>query len=417
MKKIIIASLVMLVSVFSFAQEEVAKPELKPNRTYLVGGFGDNWFISAGVGGQVYFRGGLSKGSLFSDHLTPAFDIAIGKWFSPIMGVRLQASGFNAKGLVSTQTDYTSGTNDVDGMYKFGFGYFNLHGDFLFNLHSQFWRYNENRCYEMIPFLGFGLASTLKEGELHDMEFAASIGIINQFRLSPRWDANLELKAMIVNPRFDGVSVANQYLEGTAGITAGVSYKFGKEKEFKEGITPETLAEVENKAAQRENELQNENNNLKNSASDQQRRNDELNKALEQERQKNAMLQKENEDLKNRPQGTTASTAATQGTSAKGVKVFYEIGKTTLDDFNSANLEYLADMIKSSNRKYTITGYADSSTGSQSINEKLANKRAVNVYNLLVDTYGVNKDLLSIESSVVDPEGLAPEMVRMAEVK
>lgn len=413
MKKIILASLFMLVSVFGFAQEETVKQELKPNRTYLVGGFGDNWFISAGVGGQVYFRGGLRTAPL-SDHLTPAFDIAVGKWFSPIMGVRLQLTGFNAQGLTSVKSRYVSEGPNANGLYNFDFGYFNLHGDFLFNLHSQFWRYNENRCYEMIPFVGFGLATNFKDSQV-DMELAASFGLINQFRLSPRWDANVELKAMIVNPRFDGVASTESgllyKLEGTAGITAGVSYKFGKEKEFKEVVTPETLAEIESKAAQREKELQDQNDALNNDKNAQQRRVDELNKALEQERQKNAKLQKENEELRNRP----ATTTAVAGT--KGIKVFYEIGKTTLDDFNSANLEYIAESIKASNRKYTIIGYADSSTGSKSINEKLANKRAVNVYNLLVDKYGVNKDLLSIESSVVDPQGLAPEMVRMAEVK
>ncbi len=413
MKKIIFASLFMLVSVFSFAQEEVAKPELRPTKDYLVGSFADNWFISAGIGFQTYLSEYYTTGSII-DHFSPSAYIGVGKWFTPVMGVRGQLSGLNQRGYNLLNTPYID-ANEMEGnYYKMNYYYFNLHADFLFNIHSQFYRYNPERKYELIPFVGFGLFSTLKDG-LDDMEFAANLGIINQFRINERLDLDVELMATVLRSAIDGNPAKR--INVPASATIGLSYKIGKEKEFKEGITPETLAEVQNKAAQRENELQNENNNLKNSASDQQRRNDELNKALEQERQKNAMLQKENEDLKNRPQGTTASTAATQGTSAKGVKVFYEIGKTTLDDFNSANLEYLADMIKSSNRKYTITGYADSSTGSQSINEKLANKRAVNVYNLLVDTYGVNKDLLSIESSVVDPEGLAPEMVRMAEVK
>lgn len=134
-------------------------------------------------------------------------------------------------------------------------------------------------------------------------------------------------------------------------------------------------------------------------------------------------MQKEIEELKNRPQTTSTQTTApavTPKAEAKdftGVKVFYEIGKTTLDDKNSANLENVAKCIKDAKRKVTITGYADSSTGKLSVNKKLALKRAQNVYNILVEKYGVNKDMLSIESSVVDPKGLAPEMMRMAEIK
>lgn len=97
-------------------------------------------------------------------------------------------------------------------------------------------------------------------------------------------------------------------------------------------------------------------------------------------------------------------------------RVFYTIGKTTLDEFNSANLEYIADMVKKSNRKFVIKGYADKTTGKLSVNQKIANKRAQNVYNLLTEKYGVSKDILSIESYVINPTG-NPGMVRMAEIK
>jgi hypothetical protein len=69
---------------------------------------------------------------------------------------------------------------------------------------------------------------------------------------------------------------------------------------------------------------------------------------------------------------------------------------------NAANLEYFANNIKNSNKKYSIKGYADSTTGKKKVNEKLASKRAQNVYNLLVEKYGINKDLLSIDSQVID---------------
>ncbi|MBP1644474.1 MAG: outer membrane protein and related peptidoglycan-associated protein [Bacteroidetes bacterium] len=419
MKKIIITSLFILVSAFSFAQE-AEKQELKPNESYLVGSLKDNWFFSLGVGAQTYLGENYSTGSFFG-HISPAFDIAAGKWFTPVMGTRLQLSGFNARGYNSLQSPYVSGNPNDDGTYEMNFNYLNVHADFLFNLTAQLFRYNENRCYELIPFAGFGWAGILKDG-ISENELAFSAGLINQFRVNDKLDINLELKGMLVNQRFDG-TVGGRVLEGTIGLTAGITYKFGKETEFKAGITPDVIAEVEKKSAQKESELQNQNDALKNSATDLQRKSNDLSKALEQEKQKNAKLQKEIEELKNRPQTTSTPTQTPASTPKEvkadftGIKVFFEIGKTTLDDKNFANLENVAKCIKDSKRKVTITGYADSSTGKMSVNKKLALKRAQNIYNILVEKYGVNKDLLSVESSVVDPKGLAPEMMRMVEIK
>ena len=418
MKKIIIASLFMLVSVFSFAQE-AEKQDLKPTKDYLVGSFADNWFISAGVGFQTYLSEYYTAGSII-DHFSPALNVGVGKWFTPVMGVRAQFSGINARGYNLLSTPYIDANEMEDGAYKMNFYYMNLHADFLFNIHSQFYRYNPERKYELIPFVGMGWFATLKDG-IADNEFAANIGIINQFRINDRLDVDVELKAAVLRSAIDG-NPAKRF-NVPASATVGISYKFGKETEFKQEITSDIIAEVEKKDALKESELQNQNDALKNSAADQQRKANDLNKALEQEKQKNAKLQKEIEELKNRPQTTSTQTTApavTPKAEAKdftGVKVFYEIGKTTLDDKNSANLENVAKCIKDAKRKVTITGYADSSTGKLSVNKKLALKRAQNVYNILVEKYGVNKDMLSIESSVVDPKGLAPEMMRMAEIK
>ncbi|MFV0599579.1 MAG: OmpA family protein [Bacteroidales bacterium] len=412
MKKIIIASLFMLVSVFSFAQE-AEKQDLKPTKDYLVGSFADNWFISAGVGFQTYLSEYYTAGSII-DHFSPALNVGVGKWFTPVMGVRAQFSGINARGYNLLSTPYIDANEMEDGAYKMNFYYMNLHADFLFNIHSQFYRYNPERKYELIPFVGMGWFSTLKDG-IADNEFAANIGIINQFRINDRLDLDVELKAAVLRSAIDG-NPAKRF-NVPASATVGISYKFGKETEFKQGITPDIIAEVEKKAALKESELQNQNDALKNSAADQQRKANDLNKALEQEKQKNAQLQKENNDLKNNKNTSSTNNNAQQGECKVGLKVFFEIGKTTLDDMNAANLEYFANNIKNSNKKYSIKGYADSTTGKKKVNEKLASKRAQNVYNLLVEKYGINKDLLSIDSQVIDPKGVDAKFVRMAEIK
>lgn len=406
MKKTILTSLLVGFSLLSFAQNA---EELKPTKNYQVGSFQDNWFISAGVGVQTYVSENYFSGSLLG-HFSPAVDLSIGKWFTPVMGVRAQFSGFNLRGYNSLVSDYVSGVANEDGVYEMGFGYFNIHGDFLFNLHSQFAEYNPNRCYELIPFVGFGLASSFDISEkIVNPEFAASAGLINQFRINERLDIDLELKATVIKSIIDGNSA--KYINIPMSATVGVTYKIGKENEFKyasvEPIIPVVEAPaVDNSANQA---LQNQNNQLSKSLAEQQKKNNDLANSLNQEKQRANQLNSELDALKKAPKVEAVNVNG-------NFRVFYTIGKTTLDEFNSANLEYIADMIKKSNRKFVIKGYADKTTGKLSVNQKIANKRAQNVYNLLTEKYGVSKDILSIESYVINPAG-NPALVRMAEIK
>ena len=59
--------------------------------------FWDNWFISAGAGAQIYF-GDHDKQQSFGKRLAPALDVAVGKWFTPGIGVRLMYSGLKSRG-------------------------------------------------------------------------------------------------------------------------------------------------------------------------------------------------------------------------------------------------------------------------------------------------------------------------------
>ena len=59
--------------------------------------FWNNWFVSVGGGAQMYF-GDHDKQVDFADRLSGALDVAVGKWFSPQIGVRLMYSGLQVKG-------------------------------------------------------------------------------------------------------------------------------------------------------------------------------------------------------------------------------------------------------------------------------------------------------------------------------
>lgn len=400
-KKIIIASLCLLFSFGAIAQTS-EKQELRPTKDYKVGSFSDNWFFSVGVGVQTYLSENYTAGSIV-DHFSPAVDISVGKWFTPVMGVRAQLSGLNARGYNLGTTPYIDLNDMEDGLYRMNFNYINFHADFLFNLHSQFFRYNKERAYELIPFVGMGWLAVLNDG-IADQEFAANAGLINRFRINDKLDFDIELKAIVMRSAVDGNSAKRINIPASA--TIGLTYAFGSDTEFRSNEISQTPIIEKNQVVAVDN--QEEIDHLKKSLAEQQRLADNANKTLVQEKLLTGQLQKEVDEFKKQKEDQISCKV--------GLKVFFKIGTTRLDELNESNLEYFANNIKNLNKKYVIYGYADSNTGKKTVNEKLAIHRAEYVYKQLTEKYGISKDLLSIKSDVVSTDG-NPKLVRMAEVK
>ena len=79
--------------------------------------------------------------------------------------------------------------------------------------------------------------------------------------------------------------------------------------------------------------------------------------------------------------------------------VNFEIGNTDLANREKVNLETIATMIKATpEKKFSVIGYADKQTGSEERNVELASGRAQNVYDLLVNQYGVSASQLVKDS-------------------
>lgn len=217
MKKGLLFILMVGASVCLSAQEK-GKTEGKAY-TVETNRFGANWFISGGVGGQMYFGDNDGKAD-FGKRIAPALDIAVGKWFTPGIGLRVAYNGLQAKGAAPSANDlYTKGGKYSNGYYKQKWNMANFHGDVLFNLSNMFCGYNEDRLYSFIPYVGAGVA--LSWSEPHQQNLGINAGLINRFRVSDAWDINLELRGLLMKDAFGGTSK-----EGMAGVTVGVTYKF-----------------------------------------------------------------------------------------------------------------------------------------------------------------------------------------------
>lgn len=125
-KKTFVAALALLAagSVFAQTDQKAGTTEYveysSDKYNVETNSFWSNWFVSVGAGGQVYF-GDHDRQASFGDRISPALDVAVGKWFSPSIGVRLMYSGLSVKGATQKGSLAHSTGEDVPG--KGGNGY------------------------------------------------------------------------------------------------------------------------------------------------------------------------------------------------------------------------------------------------------------------------------------------------------
>lgn len=372
-KRTFIAVLGLVAASTAFAQESVQSAGATESVEYSTdkykvetNSFWDNWFISIGAGGQMYF-GDHDKQVSFGERISPALDIAVGKWFSPEIGVRLMYNGLSAKGATRWGAAHSTG-EEVEGwgtgLYKSKFNYFNFQADAMFNLSNIFCGYNEKRVYNCSPYIGLGVMKVTDAPK--ETAVSGHFGILNSFRLCSALDLNLDLRGTLVDDDFDG-EPGGHGGEGMFSATIGLTYKF-KPRGWNRSRT--IVREVYN--------------------------NDEINamrEKLNQMSEENARL----EEALAQNDRERAQTIVKQITSAN--LIVFPIGESTLSNQARVNLGMLAEVIKQGDAStvYTITGYADAGTGSKEINERLSKARAEAVCDCLVKEFGVNKSQLKID--------------------
>jgi len=186
--------------------------------------FRNNWFVSVGGGLNMYF-GDHDKQADFGDRLSPAIDVAVGKWFTPVVGARLMYSGLSAKGATRWGLAHSTG-EQVDGwgtsMYHSKFNFYSFQADALFNLCNAFKGYDEERLYNCSPYVGIGVIHTSDAPK--ETSVTGHFGILNTFRLNSALDFNVDLRSTFLNDDFDGEPGGRG--EGMLSATIGFTYKF-----------------------------------------------------------------------------------------------------------------------------------------------------------------------------------------------
>lgn len=338
--------------------------------------FWENWFISLGGGVQTFFAD-HNKQLQWKDRITPALDIAIGKWFTPGIGVRGMYTGYSLKG--ATQNGSYSTGEGVPGKDGHGywlahqeFSYMNLHLDVLFNMSNLLCGFKESRLYNVIPYFGFGWLAVLEDASRLPVgaparEVGANIGLMNQFRLNRHLDLNIDVRGSYIHESLDGES-GGRYGEGILSATANLVWKIGANTWDRS----KTIVRYDNRTI------------------------NELREMMDKLSRDNEALQKALADCDE----AAADTMVKKISIIAPNLVTFKINTSTLSKEARVNLGMLAEVIKQSdpNIVYTITGYADAATGNTSINDRLSKERAQAVYDCLVKEHGVNADQLRMES-------------------
>lgn len=366
MKKILMSLAFAGVAAAGFAQQTVTVTEVdviqvQDKHRVITNRFWDNWFFSVGGGAQVLFGQNDQIGK-FKDRISPTLNVAVGKWVTPGLGMRLVYSGLQAKGYAYNETtDYVVGGPRADGSYKQKWDYMNLHADALFNLNAIFGGYNPDRVYEIIPYIGFGFTHSYTRP--NTLAVAANAGIINRFRLCSALDLNLELSATGMEGKFDGQNGDDAILAATLGVT----YYFPT-RGFQRPV-PQIISEIE---------LQQMRNQMNAMAA------------------ANMQLQQQLANAQ-QPVAVEAEEVVIVDPNIATRTVFFTIGSDKLSPQEEMNLSYLASKMKDSpNSNYTINGYADAATGTPAFNQKLSLERAQMVKDLLIKKYGISADRLSV---------------------
>ncbi len=362
MKKIALIVALCSMLVPSLKAQEVTYVE-DPAQGYLLNNFKDNWFIQAEGGAGVLMSPNDTKVDKFSDRIGYSFQLSVGKWFTPVVGLRIGADAYMAKGAAKGLGNDLGIREDLDyagNLYSQKSWNFGPTGDVLINLTNWWLGYKPERVYNAIFYLGaaanFACARDL-ENDKWSFDYADShslslrAGLLNKFAVSKRVDILLDLRCDLVQEHFDTQETRNLY--GTALV--GIGYNFGKT----EWNAPITAVCPTWKYTDAEG--------------------DALAARLQAAEAKIADLEKQLRDCLNRkPEVVEVKEEGPLAT------IYYPIGKSTITGVNTKLVNAVAEIMKANDKNYVLTGWADNYTGTDKINAKLRKDRVNGVKKALV---------------------------------
>ncbi len=338
----------MIVLAFAGISMSSMAQDADPVQKYSVAtnSFWSNWFIQVGGNWNAWYSGeehgkNLASSPVEKFRSNPGAAFAIGKWFTPGLGLRTKVQGIWGK----TVTDDNNAGN--------GNKYWVLDEHIMFNLSNLLMGYNEDRVWNVVPFVGGGIGRTMTHN-LYAMNLSA--GIQSTWKVSKLLNIYLEGGWNRFEGDIDGNELVTRTNRGwdchdnNLYAEVGLTFNLGK-------ATWNKVPDVDALKAQYQNEIDG----LRNQLNDANAENDRLRNMLA-----------------NQPKAETP--AAVKEFVQTPISVFFNLNKTNIaSQKDLVNVQALAKYAKENNSKLLVNGYADSATGKPAHNQWLSEERAKTV--------------------------------------
>ena len=367
MKKLFLAMAFTGLATGSFAQDFEQNEDPAKKFSVATNSFWSNWFIQVGAEWNAFYSeeehgNNLPTSPFEKFRSNPGIGIAVGKWFSPGLGLRTKIQGFWGKSVLAGSNGQAL---DISNKYWI------LNEHALLNVSNILYGYNPDRVWNFIPFAGAGFGRSMTHN-FYAMHLSA--GILNEFNVSKKLAINLELGWNRSESDIDG----GYHYVGNRGwdshdnnlyAEVGITYNLGKSGWEK---TPD----VDAIKALSQSQI------------------DALNAQLDDANAENARLKKMLADQK-----PVETPKAVKEFVMTPVTVFFNLDKTNIaSQKDLVNVQAVANYAKENNCNLIVNGYADSATGKADHNQWLSEKRAETVAGELVKM-GISRDKISTKGN------------------
>ena len=300
----------------------------------------------------------------FGDLISPNVQLGLGYQFNPVFGMRLQVNGWQSKGGWNGYKATKDGT-PYTANYKYKYVAPGL--DFMFNLSNLFCGWNPNRVFNVTAFVGGGaniawgndevneIAANLKKQNNYLLEYLwdgtkvrpfGRAGIDLEFKVSKAVSIMIEGNANALSDKYNSKKADNLdwYFNALAGLRINLGKSYTKTEPVKETPAPRPVEEY-----------------------------------VKPEPKPEPKEEKKIEEIRR--------------------DVFFVINSNKIASAEESKIQEVADYLsKYPEAKVTVTGYADAGTGNNTINDRLAAKRAAAVVKALKEKYGIDASRITEDS-------------------
>ena len=341
-----IGMIIILLSSLCMSQAMAQETISDEKHSVSTNSFWANWFVQANAVGTSFWGSqentAVKFSKMFKGYRTNlGFSLALGKWFTPGIGLRTKFNGVWGRTIISEDKSINASK------------YWTLQEQVLFNLSNLLMGYNEQRFWNFIPYIGAGVGRNMT---YCTYGMGLSAGLLNTFRISPKVAINFDINWGAYEPGFDGCNVKLndqstwKNKDRMVSVEIGLTYRLGKST-WRPTVSQDAMN------ALTEGELDALNGQL----ADMQAENDRLSEMLANQ----SATQQQPERI------------VEQKVVSAPISVFFNLNQAVIASKRELqNLTDLVNLAKKQNAKLLVTGYADSQTGSAEHNRQLSQQRA-----------------------------------------